>query len=181
MLQWALTSTVNQVQPLVFWFTWRPSHEIKVQSTFAWTESGCIHVSFKGEDAITSGSISVSGQLPTYPSPNPTLTLTVVGLGQLGQFPRYWYWSYQATLRIQSRLERFRTREKLVSPIETLKSLFCAQYWSYPGLFFFNWVTKVHHRFLITVIEFISERIGRRRPGKVKTAFCRRMTRKSKK
>ena len=33
------------------------------------------------------GSISVSGQLPTYPSPNPTLTLncyqlTVVGLGE---------------------------------------------------------------------------------------------------
>ena len=36
---------------------------------------------------FNAGSISVSGQLPTYPSPNPTLTLTchqltVVGLGE---------------------------------------------------------------------------------------------------
>ena len=38
-------------------------------------------------DQVKSGSISVSGQLPTYPSPNPTLTLTcyqltVVELGE---------------------------------------------------------------------------------------------------
>ena len=43
------------------------------------------------------GSISVSGQLPTYPSPNPTLTCYQLtdcwvrgGVG--GQLPRYWYW-----------------------------------------------------------------------------------------
>ena len=42
------------------------------------------------------GSISVSGQLPTYPSPNPTTVnwwqVRVRG-GVGGQFPRYWYWS----------------------------------------------------------------------------------------
>ena len=43
------------------------------------------------------GSTSVSEQLPNYPSPSPTLTLTcyqltVVGLVD-GELPRYWYWS----------------------------------------------------------------------------------------
>ena len=40
------------------------------------------------------GSISVSGQLPTYPSPNATLTLTCyqltiveLGKGQVGSYP----------------------------------------------------------------------------------------------
>ena len=39
-------------------------------------------------------SISVSGQQPTYPSPNPTFTLTCWVRGRVGgQLPRYWYWS----------------------------------------------------------------------------------------
>ena len=42
------------------------------------------------------GSISVSGQLPTYPNINPNL-LSIdccwVRGGVGGQFPRYWYWS----------------------------------------------------------------------------------------
>ena len=33
-------------------------------------------VTFRGRSVKSSGSISVSGQLLTYPSPNPTLTLT---------------------------------------------------------------------------------------------------------
>ena len=46
----------------------------------------CVHGSFPNsldeffETKKNSGSISVSEQLPTYPSPNPTLT--VVGLGE---------------------------------------------------------------------------------------------------
>ena len=41
------------------------------------------------------GSLSVSGQLPTYPSPNPTLTPDCCWVrgGVSGQLPRYWYWS----------------------------------------------------------------------------------------
>ena len=40
------------------------------------------------------GSISVSGQQSTYPSPNPTFTLTCwVRGGVCGPSPRYWYWS----------------------------------------------------------------------------------------
>ena len=46
------------------------------------------------------GSISVSGKLRTYPSPNPTVTLTYLLImtcwvrGGVGaQFPRNWYWS----------------------------------------------------------------------------------------
>ena len=38
------------------------------------------------------GSISVSGQLPTYPSPNSIDCRWVRG-GVGGQLPRYWYWS----------------------------------------------------------------------------------------
>ena len=46
------------------------------------------------------GSISVSGQLPTYPSPNPTFTPNLLSIdccwvrgGVGGQLLRYWYWS----------------------------------------------------------------------------------------
>ena len=41
------------------------------------------------------GSISVSGQTPTYPSSNPKLTLTCYWVrgGVGGQLPRDWYWS----------------------------------------------------------------------------------------
>ena len=53
------------------------------------------------------GSISVSGQLPTYHSPNPKLTLSCYQLtiiacywvrgGVGGQLPRHWYWSVNFT------------------------------------------------------------------------------------
>ena len=35
------------------------------------------------------GSVSVSGQLPTYPSPNPTTVNVGLGEGVGGQLPRY--------------------------------------------------------------------------------------------
>ena len=50
------------------------------------------------------GSITVSGQLPTYPSPNPNINPKLLSIdcywvngGVGGQLPRYWCWSVNFT------------------------------------------------------------------------------------